>query len=124
MNYQTSTARHPNGKFSLGFSIVLAVVIPLSVAQAKADNHCLPALKSVGRSMAASPRLREKRARRRARRRWVNAVEGKEPGAKGAKPDYVGGTDYSNLRNARIISFNCLGRPLKCTLIAAPCRDN
>ncbi|MCR9123729.1 MAG: hypothetical protein NXH91_15800 [Phyllobacteriaceae bacterium] len=83
---------------------------------------CQPySITTYGQSAAALKKARERRAKRRAIRRWERAVEGRLLGARGiAVPD--AGTDYSNLSNAQVHSFNCSGRPLNCVLVATPCR--
>lgn len=96
---------------------------PLGAPSAGAQERmCAPHVyTTMGKSAAPRAKAREKRAKRRAIRRWVRAVEGRSMGARGvALPVY--GTDYSNFKNAQIVSFNCSGRPLTCVLRARPCR--
>ncbi|OXS99116.1 hypothetical protein B7H23_13000 [Notoacmeibacter marinus] len=83
---------------------------------------CAPeAYEAYGRSAAVRRSTRESRAKQRAIRRWTRAIEGRDilPRNRG-KPVY--GTDYSDFNKAKIVSFNCSGRPLTCKLIARPCR--
>jgi hypothetical protein len=92
-----------------------------TLAQA-AGPTCMPyVIESSGQSAAAFKKAREKRAKRRAVRRWTRAVEGRLLGARGVAIP-AAGTVYSNFDNAQVESFNCSGRPLKCILRARPCR--
>ena len=91
-------------------------------ALAQEGPRCQPyVITTSGSSAAAFRKARERRAKRRAIRRWQRAVEGRLLGARGTAIP-AAGTDYSNLGNAEIRSFNCGGRPLTCTLVARPCR--
>ncbi|RLQ87842.1 hypothetical protein D8780_06090 [Notoacmeibacter ruber] len=93
-----------------------------SERSAASRPKCAPeAFEAYGRSAALRRSARETRAKRRAVRRWVRAIEGRDilPRNRG-KPVY--GTDYSDFSKAKVISFNCAGRPLTCKLVAHPCR--
>lgn len=91
-------------------------------AQAQTGPRCQPyVIETFGKSAAASRKARERRAKRRAIRRWRRAVEGRLLGARGTAIP-VAGTAYSNFSLARVESFNCSGRPLTCVLRAQPCR--
>lgn len=84
-------------------------------------QSCQPyVITAYGKSAAAFKKARTRRAKRRAVRRWERAVEGRLLGARGVEIP-AAGTDYSNIKNAQIVSFNCNGRPLKCVLRARPC---
>ena len=109
------------GLSALGFAAIVAgTTVP---AAAQAGPQCMPyVITSSGASAAAFRNARERRAKRRAIRRWERAVEGRLLGARGVAIP-TAGTNYSNIDNAEIVSFNCSGRPLTCILRARPCRD-
>ena len=91
-------------------------------AHAQSGPRCMPyTITASGSSAAAFRNARERRAKRRAIRRWERAVEGRLLGARGVAVP-AAGTVYSNIDRAQIQSFNCRGRPLTCILIARPCR--
>lgn len=91
-------------------------------AMAQGRLECAPDIYvAQGRSSAAFRKARERRAKRRAIRRWQRAVEGRLLGGRGTVPPTLG-TEFSDIDNAEVISFNCSGRPLTCTLRARPCR--
>ena len=109
------------GLSALGLSLVL-VGAGTGQASAQSAPRCMPyVITSSGASAAAFRKARERRAKRRAVRRWQRAVEGRLLGARGVSIP-AAGTNYSNLDNAEIQSFNCSGRPLTCVLRARPCR--
>ncbi|WP_306120557.1 MULTISPECIES: hypothetical protein [unclassified Roseitalea] len=114
-------------RFLLTCAVIIAgtgaALSPLGAPAASAQERMCAShiYTTMGQSAAPRAKAREKRAKRRAIRRWVRAVEGRSMGAKGvALPVY--GTDYSSFKNAQIVSFNCSGRPLTCVLRARPCR--
>ena len=99
-----------------------AVAFSPAPASAQEGPRCQPyVITTSGASAAAFRKARERRAKRRAIRRWQRAVEGRLLGARGVAVPSAG-TAYSNIDNAEIRSFNCRGRPLTCTLVARPCR--
>ncbi len=110
----------------LGTTILLcglSINIEPAFSQSSSGPRCsADVYEAVGRSSAAFAGARERRAKRRAIRKWVRAVEDRLLGGRGDLPPALG-TDYSNFDNAQIISFNCSGRPLTCVLRARPCRD-
>lgn len=101
--------------------IALIIMLWWDVEPALAQRVCAADIYETSAiSLASTRRARERRAKRRAIRKWERAVEGRSIGANGEEIPELG-TDFSNIKDAEIVSFNCSGRPLKCVLRAIPC---
>jgi len=108
----------------IGTSIAMTGLMAIS-SPAQAAQQCGTRVAVTGTgAVGAFYKARKRRAEKRAKRAWRNYINGGimwYSATVESRPSKGLGSSYSDLDNAKNVSMNCTGYPMRCTVTATPC---